>query len=77
MERRGMTRSRIILVAAVTILVVIVALQNTQAVETQILFVTLTMPRAVLLFVTLLVGFVVGLVVASLRGRERATKTDP
>jgi len=63
-------------VAVVAILVVIIVLQNTQSVETRILFITLSMPRAVLLFVTLLIGFVLGLVTANWRGRERDTKTD-
>jgi hypothetical protein len=56
--------------------VIIVVLQNTQSVETRILLVTLSMPRAVLLFVTLLLGFVLGLVAASWRGREGGSRTD-
>lgn len=64
------------LLAIVALLVLIVALQNTQSVETRILFMTVSMPRVVLLFVTLLIGFVLGLVTASWHGRERDTKTD-
>lgn len=62
------------LLAIVAVMVLIVALQNTQSVETRILFMTVSMPRAVLLFVTLLIGFVLGLVAASWRDRD--TKTD-
>ncbi len=49
-------------VAAVMVLVVI--FQNTQAVETRFLFLTVTMPRALLLFLATGVGFVLGLLVA-------------
>jgi uncharacterized integral membrane protein len=38
----------------------IVVLQNTQAVETKILFTSFSMPRAVLLFGTAIIGFVLG-----------------
>ena len=51
-----MSRWKLAAVAIVAILGIIVVLQNTQAVETKLLFVTVTMPRAVLLFVTLVIG---------------------
>ncbi len=54
-----------IIVAIVAILVIIVALQNTEAVETRMLFATISMPRALLLFVTLLVGFVAGVLAST------------
>lgn len=63
-------------IGVVAVLLVIVVLQNTQSVETKILFVTVAMPRAVLLFVTLLVGFVLGLGVASWFRRNREAGTD-
>ena len=59
-----MSRVRIVIAIVVAILAIIIALQNTQAVETKLLLVTITMPRAVLLFVTLLVGSALGLVSA-------------
>ncbi|MHC4844279.1 MAG: lipopolysaccharide assembly protein LapA domain-containing protein [Planctomycetota bacterium] len=43
------------------VLGIVIALQNTASVETQLLFATVTMPRAVLLFITLLIGFVSGI----------------
>lgn len=42
----------------------IVALQNTEAVETHILFATVTMPRAVLLLTTLVIGFASGILMS-------------
>lgn len=55
---------KIILGAVVALLVIVVVLQNTEAVETKILFTTITMPRAALLFGTLIVGFGLGVLTA-------------
>ena len=49
---------------ALIILMLIVVLQNTQAVETHFLFVTFTMPRAALLAITFLVGMAAGLLLS-------------
>lgn len=51
---------KIVVVASLALLVVIVVLQNTEVVETKILFTTISMPRAALLFGTLVSGFVIG-----------------
>lgn len=59
-----MTRTKLVITAVLALLVLIVILQNTAAVETKILFITLTMPRAVLLIGTTLVGFLLGVLVA-------------
>ena len=56
-----MKKLRLIVTLVLAVLVVIVVLQNTEAVETQLLFATVTMPRAVLLFTTALVGFALGI----------------
>jgi uncharacterized integral membrane protein len=58
-------RPRVILGVVVAVLAIIVVLQNTEDVSTRILFFSVAMPRAVLLFVTLLVGFILGMVVAT------------
>ena len=55
-----MTKLKIILVAVVGLLTLIVVLQNTDAVETKLLFVSVTMPRAALLFGAFLIGFLLG-----------------
>jgi len=59
-----MARWKLVAAAIAAILAIIVAAQNTQAVETKLLLVTVTMPRAVLLFVTLALGFVIGVLAA-------------
>ncbi len=46
---------------ALSFLAGIVVLQNTESVDTEILVWTITMPRAAMLFVVLLLGFVLGL----------------
>ena len=49
--------------AIIALLVLIIVLQNTESVRTDLLFVSITMPRAVLLFVTFVIGFLLGLFV--------------
>jgi uncharacterized integral membrane protein len=61
-----MKKFKIITIAVVLLLVLIVILQNTQSVETRLLFVKITMPRAFLLMLTFLFGFIAGLL-ATLR----------
>ena len=56
-----MKKLRLIVTLVLAVLVVIVVLQNTDAVETRLLFATVTMPRAVLLLTTALIGFAVGI----------------
>jgi len=52
-----------IVVAVVLVTVaIIIALQNRETVETKLLFVTVVMPRAALLFVTLVIGFTGGVI---------------
>lgn len=55
-----MHKAKHILWIVLLVLSIIVILQNTTAVETKILFFTITMPRAVLLLVTALVGYAIG-----------------
>jgi len=61
-----MTNSRmqilkLVVVAIIAIAAIVVIAQNTAAVDTRLLFVTVTMPRALLLLLTLATGFVLGL----------------
>lgn len=55
---------KIVGIAVVILIVLVVALQNTQAVETHLLFLTVTMPNAALMFGTLIGGFVIGVLAA-------------
>lgn len=54
--------AKIIALLGFVLLVLIVTLQNTEEVETKLLFVTMNMPRALLLFLNLMIGYILGLV---------------
>lgn len=54
------TKIKIAAVVILLIVVAIIAFQNRESVDTRLLFVTVTMPRAALLFVTLVIGFACG-----------------
>lgn len=62
--RELLQRSKVIGLIVLAVLTLIVVLQNTESVETRILFMKLVMPRAALLFGTLVIGFVLGMLVA-------------
>ncbi len=58
------TKIRLAIVLIVAVLVLILVFQNRDSVETKFLFATVTMPRAALLFVTLVIGFAIGVLTA-------------
>jgi len=60
-----MKKLKIILIIIILLMALIVFLQNTETVETKLLFMTLSMPRALLLMLTFIMGFVGGLITAS------------
>ena len=65
------TKIKLLVVLVLALLCVIVVFQNTEKMETQVLWVTVTMPRALLLFVTALIGFVIGVFVSLMVSRRR------
>ncbi|GJM18529.1 MAG: hypothetical protein DHS20C14_07420 [Phycisphaeraceae bacterium] len=65
-----MHKAKLAGVVIALIVVLILILQNTAPVETRILFMTVTMPRALLLAVTALLGMVAG----GLIGLSRSSK---
>lgn len=62
---------KLITLAVLLLLSLVVILQNTAAVETRILFITFQMPRALLLFITLFVGFTFGVLAALWNRRSK------
>ena len=70
------TKTQLKVAAAVilSVLIVIVVLQNTETVQTNLLFITIGMPRAVLLFVALVVGFVLGMIATTRFSKKRSEK---
>ena len=64
MLKGTINKLKIVAIAAIALVVVVVVLQNTQSVETKLLFLKVTMPNAALLFGTLVIGFAIGVLTA-------------
>ncbi|RMH28313.1 MAG: DUF1049 domain-containing protein [Planctomycetota bacterium] len=74
-----MTLTHKLKIAAVVLSLVIVAIvifQNTEQVQTKILFMTIAMPRAVLLFITAALGFGAGLLMGLRRAPARRGRAE-
>lgn len=72
-----MTKVKVFVFGVVALLAIIIFFQNTESVNTQILFAKIEMPRAMMLIFTLLLGFVMGMVASAfLRRRKTKAKTD-
>jgi len=69
-----MERFKLVSIAVLIVLGIIIILQNTQPVETRILFMTITMPRAILLLVTTLIGFALGVLVSFFFQRKKGQR---
>jgi len=70
-EPGAMRKIQLGVIALGAIAILIVIFQNTAPVETTILFITITMPRALLLFVTLVIGFALGVLTSLSASRKR------
>ena len=66
-----MAKLKLIVLLILSVLAIVLILQNTQAVETRLLFVTVTLPRAALLVMTLLLGFTCGILAAIAVSKKR------
>ncbi|MFH1999497.1 MAG: LapA family protein [Planctomycetota bacterium] len=69
-----MKQVKIILAIVLVVLGLIIVLQNTASVETELLFVKVTMPKAVLLFITLAIGFASGIMASMFFARRMAAR---
>jgi uncharacterized integral membrane protein len=69
-----MKKIKLIAIIVISVLAFIIFLQNTESVETKILFMKVAMPRAILLISTFLVGFVAGTITTSLLLRKSGKK---
>ena len=72
-----MERFKIISTAVLALLGVIIILQNTEPVETKMLFFSITMPRAILLMGTTLIGFALGVLVSFFFKRKNQSQKSP
>ena len=66
-----MQKVKLIILLVLAALAIVLVLQNTQAVDTRLFFVTVTMPLAALLILTLLMGFACGILTALAVGQKR------
>jgi uncharacterized integral membrane protein len=64
-----------ILVLIISVLILIIIFQNLQYVETRILFLTITLPRSVLLFIMAAIGFLLGIMTSFLFKRKKKSKS--
>jgi uncharacterized integral membrane protein len=69
-----MGKTKLITALVLMVVALIVVLQNTQPVETKILFMTLTMPRAALLAMTMFIGIGIGMLIALGLARKKHDK---
>jgi uncharacterized integral membrane protein len=72
-----MRKAKIIVILIVLLLALIMFVQNRQAVDTKLLFVTITMPLVLLLILTLIMGSILGFVMASYMLREPRKPRSP
>lgn len=62
-----MKNFKLILILILVVLLGVVIIQNTQPVQTKILFITIEMPLILLLLITTALGFALGLLIALYR----------
>ena len=69
-----MVKFKVSLAVVLILLVLIVVFQNREPVETKFLFASITMPRAALLTVTMLIGIAVGMLLSLGLAKKRPKK---
>lgn len=67
-------KAKPLFLAVLVIFAIVLIVQNTETVDTRLLFATVSMPRALLLLITLGIGFAIGLLAG---GRMRRKTAEP
>jgi uncharacterized integral membrane protein len=72
-----MRNLKLITIGILSLLALVIILQNTDEVQTRLLFMSITMPLAFLLFLTALLGFLIGILVSirTMRKKGHAAET--
>lgn len=70
-------KSKIVVIVLLTVLLIIFVLQNTEIVVVNFWFWDLSLPRALLLFVTFAVGLIVGLMIPTSRKEKSPDQQKP
>lgn len=60
-----------ILTIVIVVLLIVIVLQNTETVKTKLLFFDVSMPRALLLFIAGLIGFLAGLLYSGRKDKAK------
>ena len=71
-----MHTKKVILVLVIAVIVLTLILQNMEPVRTRLLFADVTIPLAGLLFITLLAGFMIGIIVTLILGRQSGKRNS-
>ncbi len=69
-----MKKAKIIVITVICVLALIIIFQNTESVDTNLLFMTVTMSRALLLIMTFIMGFAAGLITSYVVKRSAKSK---
>jgi uncharacterized integral membrane protein len=69
-----MKKAKLITIVAVSVLALVIVLQNTEVTRTRILFWSMQMSQALLLILTLVLGFVIGVLIAGYSLRKKRSK---
>jgi uncharacterized integral membrane protein len=72
-----MRKVKLIAIIVVSILTIIILVQNTEPVQARVVFVTVQMSGALLMMLTFVLGFVVGILVPTYFLRKTDGKTKP
>jgi uncharacterized integral membrane protein len=74
LKNERMKKAKLAAVVVLSILAVVIVLQNTEVTQTRILFMTVQMSRALLLILTFALGFVTGILGTSFSMRKKTSK---
>ena len=72
-----MRKVKLIVIVVVSILTLVILLQNTEPVQARVIFVTAQMSLALLMMLTFVLGFVVGILVPTYSLRKTGGKAKP
>lgn len=72
-----MRKIKLITIIVISILTIVILLQNTEAVQARVLFATAQMSLALLMMLTFVLGFVVGILVPTYFLRKTDSKAKP
>jgi len=72
-----MRKVKLIAIIVISILTIVILVQNTEPVQARVVFVTVQMSRALLMMLTFVLGFVVGILVPTYFLRKTGGKAKP